>query len=202
VIGAGGHARVCLEALLDDPSVEVVGCCSRDGAAIDGLGVAVLGTDEQFEELLRSTGASAGFVAIGDTPARQYWCARVRRAGVDLVNAISRTAIISRTAHLGSGVAVMPGAVINAATSLGDGVIVNTNATIDHDCRIGEGVHIAPAAAIAGGVIIGRGALIGIGAAVIPGIRIGAGAIVGAGAVVIRDVPGGVTVAGNPATAR
>ena len=42
-------------------------------------------------------------------------------------------------------------------------------------------------------------ASIGSGATILCGVRIGAGASVGAGAVVTRDVPAGVTVAGNPA---
>lgn len=48
-------------------------------------------------------------------------------------------------------------------------------------------------------VIIGEKVWIGGGAIILPGVSIGSGAIVGAGAVVTRDVPAGVTVAGNPA---
>lgn len=44
-----------------------------------------------------------------------------------------------------------------------------------------------------------RGASIGTGAVLLGGITIGEGATIGAGAVVTRDVPAGVTVAGNPA---
>lgn len=48
-------------------------------------------------------------------------------------------------------------------------------------------------------VSIGADVWIGGGAIVLPGITIGDGAIIGAGSVVTRDVPAGVTVAGNPA---
>ena len=41
VFGAGGHARVCLEALAACPDIEVVGCVSRDGTGVAGLGVPV-----------------------------------------------------------------------------------------------------------------------------------------------------------------
>ncbi|MGN8000960.1 sugar O-acetyltransferase [Sphingomonas sp. 22176] len=48
-------------------------------------------------------------------------------------------------------------------------------------------------------VTIGRNVWIGGGALVLPGVAIGDDAIVGAGSVVTRDVPAGITVAGNPA---
>lgn len=48
-------------------------------------------------------------------------------------------------------------------------------------------------------IIVEDDVWIGIGAIILKGVRIGQGARVGAGAVVTRDVPRGVTVAGNPA---
>jgi len=48
-------------------------------------------------------------------------------------------------------------------------------------------------------VTIGRNVWIGGAALILPGITVGDNAIVGAGSVVTRDVPDGVTVAGNPA---
>jgi maltose O-acetyltransferase len=48
-------------------------------------------------------------------------------------------------------------------------------------------------------VTIGRNVWIDDAALILPGITVGDNAIVGAGSVVTRDVPGGVTVASNPA---
>ena len=48
-------------------------------------------------------------------------------------------------------------------------------------------------------IVIEDDAWIGIGAIVLKGVTIGAGARIGAGAVVTSNVPGGATVAGNPA---
>jgi len=47
--------------------------------------------------------------------------------------------------------------------------------------------------------LVKRGASIGSGVTLMGGITIGENAIIGAGSVVTRDVPAGVTVAGNPA---
>jgi len=46
---------------------------------------------------------------------------------------------------------------------------------------------------------IGKGASIGSSVTILCGVTIGEGAIVGAGSVVTKDVPPGITVAGNPA---
>lgn len=50
-------------------------------------------------------------------------------------------------------------------------------------------------------VRIGNNVWLGGGAIILPGVTIGNDAIIGAGSVVTRDVPAGVTVAGNPARA-
>ena len=65
-------------------------------------------------------------------------------SGRSLTQAISASAVVSRTAVLGAGVQLIAGAVVNAATTIGEGVIVNTNASVDHDCTIGDYVHIGP----------------------------------------------------------
>lgn len=199
VIGARGHARVCLEALLDDPRHDILGAVSRDGRGVDGLGIPILGTDSDFSVITESGRVTTGFVAIGDNRARAEVTERWRLTGLPLTCAISRHAAVSQTATVADGAAVLPGAVVNAATEVGRGAIVNTNASVDHDCRVGEFAHIAPGVAIGGGVEIGEGAFVALGARVIPGISIGSWAVVGAGTVVIRDVSAGAVVVGNPA---
>ena len=202
MIGAGGHARVCLEALADLPTHLVIGAASNDGVAIDGFGVPMLGLDADLAALASTHRVDQWFVAIGDNAAREQATERVRAIGGSLATAISRDARLSRTAVIDAGVVLMPGAIVNAATTIGAGAIVNTNASVDHDCTVGAFAHIAPGVAIAGGVTIGAGALVGIGARVLPGLTIGEGAVVGAGAVVVRDVAPWAVVAGVPARVR
>ena len=199
LIGAGGHARVCLEALHDQSGVTVVGAVSSDGATIAGLGVVSLGTDADLADVAAEHRIDAAHPAIGSNRARASVGRRWAATGLTLHSAISRFAMLSSTCELANGVAVLPGAVVNAATRVGAGTILNTNSSIDHDCVIGEYVHIAPGVAIGGGVTVEDGALIGIGARVLPNLTIGAGAVVGGGSVVVSDVPAGATVVGCPA---
>jgi UDP-perosamine 4-acetyltransferase len=199
LMGAGGHARVCLEALQDDERHTVVGAMSHDGSGVPHLGVEMLGREANLIEVIAKLRIDAAFVAIGDNAARRRVAQRCAEAGLTLTAAVSRYAMLSRTAQLGAGAAILPGAVVNAATRIGIGSIVNTNASVDHDGSIGNYVHIAPGVAIGGNVTIGDLAMIGTGARVLPGITVGEGAVVGAGAVVRYEVGAGETVVGVPA---
>lgn len=199
LVGAGGHARVCLDALRDGDGTVVIGAVSADGTGIDGLGVPMLGTEHDIDAVVETHGITSFCVAIGSNAARRRVVEQLVERGRSLAAAVSAAATISPSVQLGAGPQIIAGAVINAATSLGRATIVNTNASVDHDCRIGDYVHVAPGVALGGSVIVGDGAFIGLGARVLPGLRIGHDTIVGGGAVVIRDVPDGTVVVGNPA---
>jgi UDP-perosamine 4-acetyltransferase len=202
LIGAGGHARVCLEALHDDPRNTVVGAVSRDGTAVERLGIPVLGTDDDLLDVTEREGVDAACVVIGDNATRARLTARWLATGRPLISALSRFAMVSTTATVGDGCMLLPGAIVNAATTLGTGVIVNTNSSVDHDGTIGDFVHVAPGVAIGGGVTIGSGTLVGIGARVLPQVTIGRDVVVGGGAVVADDLPDSVVVTGIPARPR
>ena len=198
IYGAGGHARVCLDVLLEDPGAVVVAAVTDDGVGRDDLGVPVVAAST-LPDITQGKRATTVCVAIGDNRSRQRITEKLTQSGHSVTAAISRSAWLAPSVRLGAGVQMLPGAIVMAATTLGDGVIVNTNASIDHDCTVGDYVHVAPGVAIAGGVTIGRRTLIGIGARVLPGVTIGDDVVVGGGAVVVHDVADGVTVVGNPA---
>ena len=205
ILGAGGHAKVAVEILHLSGKYELAGLLDPD-PALSGktvAGLPVLGDDNLLPRL-RADGISAAFVGVGgtgDNSLRMKLFEKAVSLGFTLVNAVHPAAIISFSARLGSGVAVMARAVINPDAQIGDNAIVNTGAIIEHDCLIGAHAHISPGAVLCGGVRVGIGAHIGAGAVVRQSINIGEQAIVGAGAMVIRDVKPGATVVGVPARA-
>ena len=192
MVGAGGHAKVCIELLR--AMGEHVDYCVDTGDSPDScVGVAVLKGDDNLRRL-RHDGYSKAFIAIGSNQLRERLASFAVAQGYQLVNAISPQSTISPTAQLGSGIAVMAGAIVNAEATIADLVIINTGATVDHDCQIGKAVHIAPRCALAGNVIVGNRSFLGIGCKVVPEVKIGGNVTIGAGAIVIRDVPSGATV--------
>lgn len=197
IVGGGGHAKVVIESLRASGHA-VAAIVDADPTPREVLGVPVVGDDLQLSDL-RGQGLSALFVAIGDNQLRQTLGRRARGLGFSLVNAVHPSAVISPSARIGEGVAVMAGAVINAGSHVGDLAIVNTGAVVDHDCRLGAACHLGPASALAGGVTVGDRTFLGVGARVIPGVTIGADSIVGAGGVVVRDLPDAVLAIGVPA---
>lgn len=197
IIGAGGHAKVCIE-LLRAMGTPIAFCIGGDEVSETCLGVPVLRGDSHLARL-RAAGHESAFVAVGSNTLRLRLAALARSLDYTLANAISPQAVVSPTARLGQGIAIMSGAVVNADTHVADLAIINTLASIDHDGSIGEGVHIAPHCGLAGNVTVGARAFLGIGCKVIPGISIGADVVAGAGSVIVGDIPPNTRIAGVPA---
>ena len=197
IVGAGGHAKVCIE-LLRAMGVPVACCVGGQDSGDTCLDLPVFKGDDHLVRL-RQAGYGAIFIAIGSNALRQRLAATAMGLGYELVNAISPEAVISPTVRLGNGIAIMAGAVINADSTIGDLAIINTSASVDHDARIGEAVHIAPQCGLAGNVTVAARAFLGIGCKVIPDISIGEDAMAGAGSVIVSDIAPNARVAGVPA---
>jgi len=197
VIGGGGHAKVVIESLRAGGKT-VAAIVDADPTPREVLGVPVVGDDSALVDL-KGRGFDELFVALGSNRLRQALGDKARALGFSLINAIHPSAVISPSAKIGQGVAIMAGVAINADSRIGDLAIINTGAVVDHDCDVGAACHLGPASALAGGVTVGERAFLGVGARAIPGVRIGADTILGAGGVVVRDLPDAVVAIGVPA---
>ena len=138
------------------------------------------------------------FIAIGDNATRQDFTQKFEDSKLAVLKHPS--AVVSKTALLGSGTVVMANVTINAKASIGIGAILNTGSTIDHQCELGNFVHVSPGVNLAGQVTVGEKTWIGVGASVIQNISIGTGTTIGSGSVVISDIPKNCVAAGVPCT--
>lgn len=199
LVGAGGHGRVVAQCALAagwrcvfcDPGRGV-------GELIDGVEVVA----NLESEAVASFPDAAFIVTVGANAVRRRIVEQLTEAGAVFASVIDPSSIVSRTASVAPGAAVMGRAVVNAGARIGAHAIVNTAAVVEHDCVIEEGAQISPGAVLTGGVGVGAWAEIGAQATVLPGRSICALARIGAGAVVTRDVTEPGVHVGAPARAR
>ncbi|HYE19562.1 MAG TPA: acetyltransferase [Tepidisphaeraceae bacterium] len=200
IVGAGGHGRVVLDILRAAGDHKVIGFLDAD----EGLhgttvaGIKVLGHLNVLPKL-KAKGLKGAFVGIGDNRVRQTYADKLAAAGLELINAVHPSAVVSPGATVGRNVMIAAGAIVCTEATLADSVIVNTAATVDHECQIGPAVHLGPGVRLAGRVTVHARALVGIGACVLPCLTVGEEATVGGAALIRQDVPPRATVVGVPA---
>lgn len=201
VLGAGGHARVVIDALRNAGGAEVVAALDDDPRLAGGRceGVAVLGPLAELPRVVADLGVQAFVVAIGSGERRLALAAAAEAAGLVARSVVHAAATVAGSAQIDAGAMILARAVVNPGARVGAHAIVNTGAIVEHDAEVGAGAHLAPGAILCGAARLGARAHGGAGSVVREGISVGADAIVGAGAAVVRDVPEGARVAGVPA---
>lgn len=201
VLGAGGHARVLIDALRSRSAV-VLGIAEADhdkhgqmlfDIPIIGDEGAVLSFAGDSVHLVNGIGT----VRVSLLRRRLY--DSFKSKGYCFATVVHASAVVAPNVVLAEGAQIMAGAVLQTGCRIGENAIINTRVAVDHDCVIGNHVHVSPGATLCGDVVVGDGSHVGAGSTVIQGIRIGRDSMVAAGAVVIRDVPDNATVAGVPA---
>ena len=198
MLGAGGHARVLVQALYDfGVNVEGFVAPQAEGSRLGTI--PWLGDDNALPELDPDIAVVNGIGSVGSTQNRASVYASALSAGLRFHTVIHPKATLDSTARVGSGAQILAGSVVGVGAVVGTDAVVNSGAIIDHDSTIGMHAHIGPGAILAGDVVVGDGSHIGMGARVIQGVTIGELCVVGAGAVVLEDVPNGCTVVGVPA---
>lgn len=193
LLGAGGHARVCIDVIEQTGSFSILGLTGLAGEVGSRLlGHLVTGTDADIEWLLGPVGR--GVVAIGQikTAEPRMRLFRLLEARGRVAPAIvSPRAYVSPHATIGEGSLVVHGAVVNAGARVGRNCIVNSQALIEHDAVIADHCHISTGVTLNSGVRVGEGTFVGSNSSVRQGISIGAGCMVGMAQTVLKDCEDG-----------
>lgn len=201
IIGAGGHARVLIDMLLNSSKYYIIGITDtniRTNRQV--MGFDIIGCDDAILEYLPDQVQlinGIGFVPGFTVRSRIYNYFKKKQFNFPAL--LHPTAIVSGNADIREGVQIMAGAIVQAGARIGENSIINTKASIDHDCQIGPNVHVASGATLCGNVVVSNDVFIGAGATITPGVYIGSNAIIAAGAVVLEDVADNDLVMGIPA---
>lgn len=185
LIGASGHGRVCAE-IAELTGYKEVAFLDLDPDMTEYAGHKVIGVENDLEKLVNPN--TDFFVSLGMNEKRERIHAKIRNAGGRIATLIHPAAVVSKSATISDGTAIMAGAVINPGTVIGEGCIINTSSSVDHDCNIGNFTHVAVGAHICGNVATGTKVWVGAGATVINNISICENVTIGAGAVVISNI--------------
>lgn len=201
IIGAGGHAQVVADALLQAREAghhaEPIGYLDDNPSLIgqQRLGLPVIGALYSVATIPHD----ALVIAIGNNWVRKSLYLELQAQGYCFATVCHPRAIIAPDVKLGPGTVAFGGVVVNTGSIIGANVILNTGSTVDHHNHIGDHVHLAPGTHLGGDVQVGEGTLVGIGATIMSQRSVGKWSTVGAGALVNRNLPERVTAIGVPA---
>jgi sugar O-acyltransferase (sialic acid O-acetyltransferase NeuD family) len=199
LIGAGGHAKSCIDIIEskgDYSIAHIIGQESEIGLSI--LGHTVRYSDADLARLRNEY--EYAFIAVGQihSPAtRKKLHLSLSVLGYSFATIISKSAVVSRYARIGSGSIVMNGVILNADCTIGDNVILNSGSIIEHDVFIGDNCHVSTGVTINGGSKIGEGTFLGSGTVVRDGIEIGDNSFIGMTSVVTKNLSSGTILKAN-----
>ncbi len=202
IVGAGGHAKICIDIIRQNNLYEIVGATSNSTDIKYVMGVPVLGTDEEVLEKYFADGVHFAVIGIGSLnklSKRTEIFNRLKKIGYYLPSIIHPKAIYEPSASIEEGCQIMAGAIIGSDVRIKHNCIINSGSIISHDCYLEENIHITPGAILAGNVYVGKNSVIGMGATVYLGVIIGTEVIISNSSNVLKDIPDYSIVAGNPA---
>ena len=198
LLGAGGHARVLIDAIRAEGRYVLVGALdddtSRHDDHIDGVPI----RDAISAAALRRQRVERAIIAIGNNEVRAAIARRLDGL-VEWGHVVHPQAHVAAKVIFHEGTVILAGAVVQTGTRVGRHVIINTSASVDHDNSVDDFAHVAPGAHLGGHVCIGEGSLVGIGSTVVNGRSVGRWCTLGAGAVAVADIPDEVIAVGVPA---
>ncbi|SNZ20123.1 acetyltransferase [Cohaesibacter gelatinilyticus] len=193
LLGAGGHARVCIDVIEQHGGYEILGLVdlpSEVGKTL--LGYPILGSDDDLPAILAKV--DFGVVTIGqikNAEPRQRLYAQLCAYGTAAPAIVSPKAFVSPHASIGMGTMVVHGAVVNAGATVGENCIVNTLSLVEHDVSVGNNCHVSTGCRINSGVLVGDGTFVGSGSVVRQGLSIGKNCVIGMATAVLKDCPDG-----------
>lgn len=191
VFGAGGRGREVSDLILDSggSTVGFLDDFSSGNDFIDGVPIL------RPEEIAH---VDHWVIAVGEPFWRKSFRERLINFSENNVSIISKSAFISKSAHIGDGSVISAYCSVQAGAIIANNVDLNTSSIIGHDVMVGENSVISSQVNLGGGVIIGSECYVGMGVLIKEGVTIGSGSIIGMGSICYQDIPEGVIALGNP----
>jgi len=184
LIGAGGHAKSCIDVIESDKKFNIIGLIDKE-INKTFFNYSILGNDDDLLNLKsKSSFAFVTMGQIGYNSTRSNLFNLIKEIGFKIPTIISPFSYISKHSFVDIGSIIMHGAIINSNVKIGYNTIINSKALIEHDCNISNNCHISTGAIINGGVTISKNTFIGSGAIIRNGINIPENSFIKAGSLI------------------
>ena len=190
LIGAGGHARACIDVVEEEGIYKITGLVGlAHEVGSKHLGYEVIAIDSELTTLAKQY--QFALITLGQIHTAEHRIRLYREAenaGFKLPTVIAPTAYVSSHATIGAGTIVMHGAIIAADAQVGNNCIINTNSLVEHGAHVEDHCHISTGAILNGNTSIGSSAFIGSRTVVKEGVSIGRNSLVGMGLTVRHNI--------------
>jgi len=191
IIGAGGHARSCLEIINLEDKYEVYGFFDNNKKKFESC--KFLGSDRdihKFKKVCVNLFLCLG--SIENIPFKWLIYQRAKKLKFKFPKIISPLSFVSKKTTIGEGTIIMNHSFINSNVKIGKNSIINNKVLLEHDVEIGNNSHISTGAILNGGVKIGNNVFVGSGSIIKENVEIKSNTIIGMGSIVLKNINGGI----------
>ena len=158
LIGAGGHGKVVLDAVLSNPNtdIKIIGFLD-DGNINEIYGIKKLGNIKDFVNFKDKK----FHIALGNNKFREKIAKELGEE--NLISIIHKTAYVSSMSKIENGTYIGAMTVINPECEIGKGCIINTGTIVEHNSYIGDYSHLSYRVLVGSENKISSGTMIDIG---------------------------------------
>ncbi|WP_308576762.1 hypothetical protein [uncultured Fusobacterium sp.] len=138
LVGAGGHGKVVLDAVLSNmnTNIKIIGFLD-DGEIEEIAGIKKIGNIRDYIKYKDKK----FHIAIGNNVLREKLSKEIGEN--NLVTIIHKTAYVSSMSNVGKGSYIGAMTAINPQCEIGKSCIINTGTIVEHDCYIGDYSHLS-----------------------------------------------------------
>lgn len=172
ILGSGGHAKSCIEAIERTKNIKIIGLIDKDKKKKIGK-YKVICDDKKIFKIKRIT--KYLIIGIGSTTnslKRKKLFYKFKKLGFEFPIVIPKNSIVSKNAEVSEGTVILNNVFINAGAIIGKNCIINNKSLIEHDTEIEDHCHISTGVIINGNCKIGSGTFIGSGSKIVNGAKI------------------------------
>lgn len=189
LIGAGGHAKSCIDVIKSTRKYKIIGILDKDKKG-RFENIKILGNENYLNKIKNKTSISVS-ITVGQIKSyrlRENLFEKAKNLKFNLPKIISKYSLVSKKSSIDQGTMIFHKVFINSNVIVGKNCIINSSALLEHDVTIGDNCHISTGSILNGGVIIGNGTFIGSGSRIKEGVKVGNNCIIGMGSIIKKDI--------------